>query len=516
VPPGEDISNVDLPGGDLKPEPILLQQADPALCRQACEAEGQCKAYTYVKPGVQGPAAACWLKSSVPPPVTNACCISGVKVAAGPTPEPPPPAAGETPERITPEETEPAPASNCPPATENIQRIVYGWSQYKRTVEDLPPDQQANLTEVGELLKSSFQSGCTPVSTVEVQGHADYDTPRNQQREQQYSEERAQAAADWLRSYVGASIAEQIGWDTKGLGATQLKAEPTTEANRKQNRRVEILGYYSSSPTCPECAVCVTPQDREMIVAGSSSAEFNASISPETVDLSIFRTPAIDQAINDFCQRLGGSTLDLSRFWCGPLVDEAINKIKKTCVATRTSSLFIASRFLQGQDCKAADRYLVVKYEVTRLAKAVEVLKQELDSGCVVKAGVLAGRCPDNLDQSCRKNKKVPASECPEHWILIIGHDDNSFVFWDPNANSAFDGCQGTLIPRSMREFGLLFYDDVENHLSTAPQRQGQGSDQIRVKQNKIPYLDGHHINLYPDQKRFQVLILRPPSSRRP
>jgi PAN domain len=72
--------DVDRPGGDLNS--IELQQADPALCRKACEAEAQCKAYTFVKPGVQGETARCWLKASMPPAVPNHCCVSGVKVAA--------------------------------------------------------------------------------------------------------------------------------------------------------------------------------------------------------------------------------------------------------------------------------------------------------------------------------------------------------------------------------------------------------------------------------------------------
>ena len=142
----------------------------------------------------------------------------------------------------------PVSASVCPPPAQTIQRTVYGWSQYKRMVRELPPDQQAILAEIGDIIRSSFEPGCTPVDRVEVQGHADHDTPRNPQREQQYSEDRAQAATDWLKSYVGASIAERINWDTKGLGATQLKAPPTTEANRRQNRRVEVLGSIGSAP----------------------------------------------------------------------------------------------------------------------------------------------------------------------------------------------------------------------------------------------------------------------------
>jgi hypothetical protein len=89
-----------------------LGAADPELCRAACEADAACKAYTYVKPGVQGPNARCYLKNSVPAPSANACCVSGVKTApaarAGsppvvatprapappPPPDPNPPSAG--------------------------------------------------------------------------------------------------------------------------------------------------------------------------------------------------------------------------------------------------------------------------------------------------------------------------------------------------------------------------------------------------------------------------------------
>lgn len=66
--PGSDFSSFDLP------------QPNPEICRQACEENGACKAYTYVNPGVQGPVARCWLKSSVPPAIPNSCCTSGVKI----------------------------------------------------------------------------------------------------------------------------------------------------------------------------------------------------------------------------------------------------------------------------------------------------------------------------------------------------------------------------------------------------------------------------------------------------
>jgi PAN domain-containing protein len=69
--------DVDRFGMDLMPG-IPLSAADPALCRIECTDHPDCAAWTYVKPGVQGPSAMCYLKSGVPTPVSNTCCISGV------------------------------------------------------------------------------------------------------------------------------------------------------------------------------------------------------------------------------------------------------------------------------------------------------------------------------------------------------------------------------------------------------------------------------------------------------
>jgi len=48
-------------------------------CQQACNADVRCQAYTYVRAGVQGPQARCWLKSAVPPGRPDNCCVSGIK-----------------------------------------------------------------------------------------------------------------------------------------------------------------------------------------------------------------------------------------------------------------------------------------------------------------------------------------------------------------------------------------------------------------------------------------------------
>lgn len=65
------------PGGDYIS--FNLATADPALCQQQCLNESKCVAWTYVNPGAQGSQARCWLKSTIPSPTRNACCVSGTK-----------------------------------------------------------------------------------------------------------------------------------------------------------------------------------------------------------------------------------------------------------------------------------------------------------------------------------------------------------------------------------------------------------------------------------------------------
>jgi hypothetical protein len=71
--------NTDRPGnnyGDFNlPHPEL------ELCLMECQNDPRCKAFTYVRPGFQGPKARCWLKDAVPTAKPSPCCISGVKKA---------------------------------------------------------------------------------------------------------------------------------------------------------------------------------------------------------------------------------------------------------------------------------------------------------------------------------------------------------------------------------------------------------------------------------------------------
>ena len=51
----------------------------PEQCRLLCVNDSNCRAFTWVKAGVQAPAAKCWLKHSVPEPNGDGNCVSGVK-----------------------------------------------------------------------------------------------------------------------------------------------------------------------------------------------------------------------------------------------------------------------------------------------------------------------------------------------------------------------------------------------------------------------------------------------------
>jgi hypothetical protein len=138
--------------------------------------------------------------------------------------------------------------SDCPPTSLNLTPWkVYGWDRYRTSVKDLPTSQQDIIKKIGDIIIRSFKPGCQKVLKVQIYGHADHDTPRSLTNEQKKSEGRAQATRSFLQGYVGGVIASQIDWsDTRGLGAINIQSPPTTEENRKKNRRVEIVLTVSS------------------------------------------------------------------------------------------------------------------------------------------------------------------------------------------------------------------------------------------------------------------------------
>jgi hypothetical protein len=77
---------VDRPGADYR-----NFDSDAMACANACRDDGYCRAWTWAKPGLQGPAARCWLKNGVPAAQNSSCCMSGVAAGAGSPPPAPPP-----------------------------------------------------------------------------------------------------------------------------------------------------------------------------------------------------------------------------------------------------------------------------------------------------------------------------------------------------------------------------------------------------------------------------------------
>ncbi|HXG30667.1 MAG TPA: LCCL domain-containing protein [Thermodesulfobacteriota bacterium] len=84
IPGGGDTGkmeyNVDLSGAVLRY--FSLSEPRPELCQTACAEDTNCRAFTYVKPGMSPGnrgAAMCYLKSSVSQRIQDSCCISGVK-----------------------------------------------------------------------------------------------------------------------------------------------------------------------------------------------------------------------------------------------------------------------------------------------------------------------------------------------------------------------------------------------------------------------------------------------------
>jgi hypothetical protein len=64
--------NTDRPGSDYGQRATV----NPEACRAICSADGNCQAFTFVKPPSEVSTGQCYLKRTVPTPVGDRCCIS--------------------------------------------------------------------------------------------------------------------------------------------------------------------------------------------------------------------------------------------------------------------------------------------------------------------------------------------------------------------------------------------------------------------------------------------------------
>jgi PAN domain len=70
--------SIDRPGGDYRTLDVPAE-SNGETCRLACEADNQCRAWTYLRPGYVDSGARCYLKNRLTPPRHRPCCISGVE-----------------------------------------------------------------------------------------------------------------------------------------------------------------------------------------------------------------------------------------------------------------------------------------------------------------------------------------------------------------------------------------------------------------------------------------------------
>jgi hypothetical protein len=71
------MTNTDLRGSSYRNFELATDSV--TLCQNACKADAECLAWTYVHPGLQGTNAHCWLKNIIPPASANSCCTSGIE-----------------------------------------------------------------------------------------------------------------------------------------------------------------------------------------------------------------------------------------------------------------------------------------------------------------------------------------------------------------------------------------------------------------------------------------------------
>ncbi len=84
---------IDRPGGDFDTWVVDGDHKEAWRCKDSCQGNPRCKAYTFVAPTSSDANGLCRLKETVPAPVASTCCTSGVRgqTGAGAATKPPPP-----------------------------------------------------------------------------------------------------------------------------------------------------------------------------------------------------------------------------------------------------------------------------------------------------------------------------------------------------------------------------------------------------------------------------------------
>ena len=134
--------------------------------------------------------------------------------------------------------------TRCPP---DKPYTIAGFAQYGIAVRELPEQQFRKLQRITNEIRDSLSGGpgAKPITQVFILGHADPDPARENREpgfEQYVSEARAYRVYDFVSCKLGDTLANRFRWIRIGRGARSLAVRnPRTEAERKCNRRVEVV-----------------------------------------------------------------------------------------------------------------------------------------------------------------------------------------------------------------------------------------------------------------------------------
>lgn len=400
---------------------------------------------------------------------------------------------------------------------------IGGFGPYRSDAASLAPSERAKIVALARYVLWSFGPGRTPVRAIELVGHADRDAARGSDFETQMSRKRAvdmraalaeaidrQSTAHRPAEPPWPPYSTRLDWNVAAAGARQLLvANPRTEAERARNRRVDVALH-------PAGTTMVNRTDLAIAAPDTSSLEW---VVPIMVRFS--KVVPADINTSNCCRAVRTA----SRLY------EAANPPKGRCPPVN----FYGVQLIAGQDkqsplsgsrtcCKWSTKYwdtcksdrhkagcahcsdapgpfLVLKYDRKALETAVKQIKLALDQGCTVAVGVMSGICADKTEKKCSEKVGDDAwRQCPEHWLLILAYQADTFLFWDSSGESA--------LPTREHTFGVLEYDRDTPRLSTA--RSAAGPDRMMVNGA------GYHVRGYARmpglyhqsavQKRFQVL----------
>ena len=163
------------------------------------------------------------------------------------------------------DEWEQPPSSS--PRGQTIRETVSGFSRYSNAI---PSQERAKISRIAQLIVQSYKSS-QPIRTVRLVGHADRDIQRGAGFEKKISGDRAlEVQKALIKAINNPQISSRVQWQRDPVGASQLIVQnPTTEQDRLQNRRVEMIAIFSAKRPPPVTPPPVTSDRWKPAIGGA-------------------------------------------------------------------------------------------------------------------------------------------------------------------------------------------------------------------------------------------------------